>query len=136
MSAGKRVARLSGCSILNPTAPVYIVPNLGNVLVATASVMITDGFILSSMIKFFGAGVFICDCANVEILINVLYRSSCVDSSSISWVCCKIFEANVCVSILCISWCVCCVTGVCGTWGDLADIWKGRQWVSFKGGVC
>ena len=103
VSVGRRVTKLSGCSILKPMAPVYMVPSLGNVLAAMATVISTEGLSLSSMMKFFGTGVIICDCANVEIFISVLYSANCGYSSSISWVYCRIFEANVCVSILCVT---------------------------------
>ena len=68
VSAGKRVARLFGCSLLKPIAPVNITPSLGMVFTATATVIITDGFVLSSMMKFPGSGVVICDCAEAWLI--------------------------------------------------------------------
>ena len=72
VSAGKRVARLFGWSLLKPIAPVYITPSLGRVFTATATVIITDGYVLSSMMKFLGSGVVICDCAKAWLIRRVL----------------------------------------------------------------
>ena len=68
VSAGKRVARFAGCSLLKPIAPVYITPNLGMVFAAAATEIITDGCVLSSMMNFPGSGVVICDCAEVWLI--------------------------------------------------------------------
>ena len=68
VSAGKRVAMFAGCSLLKPTAPVYITPTLGMVFAAAATEIITDGCVLSSMINFPGSGVVICDCAEIWLI--------------------------------------------------------------------
>ena len=46
----------------------------------------------------------------------------------------SLMQMSVCPFFLCVTLYVFCVTGVCETLGDFADMWKGRHWVGFKGG--